>query len=83
MKINLVAVGNSKGIRIPSAILKQCNIENQVELEVEKNRIVLKSIKSRPREGWDRAFRLMHERNDDTLLFDKAVDIEVKDWEWK
>lgn len=83
MKINLVAVGNSKGIRIPSAILKQCNIENQVELEVEKNRIVLKSIKSRPREGWDRAFRLMHERKDDTLLFDEKVDIEVKDWEWK
>lgn len=83
MKVNLVAVGNSKGIRIPSAVLKQCNIENQVELEVEKNRIVLKSIKARPRQGWDRAFRLMHERKDDTLLFGEKVDIEVKDWEWK
>jgi antitoxin MazE len=83
MKVNLVAVGNSKGIRIPSAILRQCNIENQVELEVEKNRIVLKSIKGRPREGWDRAFRLMHERKDDTLLFDEKVDIKVKNWEWK
>jgi antitoxin MazE len=83
MKVNLVAIGNSKGIRIPSAILKQCSIENHVELEVEKNRVVLKSIKARPREGWDKAFRLMHERKDDTLLFNEVVDIEANDWEWK
>ena len=38
MKAKLVSIGNSKGIRIPTAILKQCNIENEVDLE-QKERV--------------------------------------------
>ncbi len=83
MKTNLVPIDNSKGIRIPAAILKQCNIENQVELEVKKNKIVLKPVKAKPREGWDSAFKLMHERKEDMLLIGEAIDTKMEDWEWK
>lgn len=83
MKTKLVSIGNSKGIRIPMAILKQFNIENEVDLEVKKETIVIKPIKTKPREGWENAFRLMHERKDDVLLIDETIDSAIENWEWK
>lgn len=65
------------------AILKQCNIENEVDLEVEKKKIIIKPLKTKPREGWDDAFRLMHEGKDDALLIDETIDIPMESWEWK
>lgn len=83
MKVNIVPIGNSKGVRIPSTVLRQCNLYEQVELEVQNNKIILKPLKHKAREGWDDAFRLMHEQKDDALLFDESVDSDMKDWEWK
>lgn len=83
MKTKLVSIGNSKGIRIPMAILKQFNIENEVDLEVKKETIVIKPIKTKPREGWENAFRLMHERKDDVLLIDETINSAIENWEWK
>ena len=82
MKTKLVSVGNSKGIRIPMVILKQCNIENEVDLEVEKEKIVIKPVKNMRREGWNDAFRLMHEKKDDALLIDETIDL-MENLEWK
>ena len=80
MKVNIVSIGNSKGIRIPKVILEQVNIKEKVELDVEKGRIILKPSRRRAREGWDKAFGLMRERGDDSLLLPDSADIEG--WEW-
>jgi len=42
MQLDVVQIGNSKGIRIPKAILKQCQIEDQVDLEFKAERLSLK-----------------------------------------
>ena len=81
MKANIVSAGNSKGIRIPKAMLKQLNIHNHVEIKVENKVIVIKPIKDKPREGWDRAFKMMHERKEDALFIDEKTDFEVEGWE--
>ena len=52
MQLDVVQIGNSKGIRIPKAILKQCQIEDQVDLEVEDGKIILEARKKTPRKGW-------------------------------
>ena len=83
MKAKIVSIGNSKGIRIPKVLLKQFNIYDQVELEIEEEHIVIKPAKSKPREGWDKAFKVMHERLDDALLIDERNDIDMEGWEWK
>lgn len=82
MRASIVSIGNSKGIRIPKVILKQFNIEDQVELDVEKDGIVIKPVKVKPREGWDKAFKMMHERKEDAPLI-SDIDIEMEGWEWK
>jgi antitoxin MazE len=82
MKVNIVSIGNSKGIRIPKSILDQCNFNKEADLEVEHNKLVIKPVKKKNREGWDNAFKLMHERKEDVLLLDDSLDIEIKNWEW-
>ena len=83
MKTHLVAIGNSKGVRIPAAFLKQCHIEEQIDLEVEDDKLVIRPIKSKAREGWGNAFRLMHERKEDEQLVPDSIDMVDEDWEWK
>ena len=73
MKVNIVSIGNSKGIRIPKSIIDQCNFNKEAELEVENNRLIIKPIKKEIREGWDKAFKLMHERKEDALLLSTKI----------
>ncbi|MCK5759111.1 MAG: AbrB/MazE/SpoVT family DNA-binding domain-containing protein [Clostridiales bacterium] len=81
MKTNIIRIGNSKGIRIPSFILKECKFSDEVELRVYKGSIVLSPIKT-ARQGWNAIYKSMHEERDDDLLFNDAIDIDSEDWEW-
>ena len=82
MQLNIVQIGNSKGIRIPKAILEQCQIEDQVGLEVEDGKIILEPKKKTPRVGWEKALEALASNQEDALLIDDSVDIEADDWEW-
>ena len=84
MRTTLVRIGNSRGVRIPKALLEQCKLGETVELEVQNNQIVIRSA-DRPREGWGEAFREMAERGDDTLLDEDSLGPTAWDqteWEW-
>ena len=65
MKVPIVPIGNSKGIRIPQPILKQCNIEEEVELEVEGENLVLKPIY---RKEYDMTFENITEMDDTEII---------------
>ena len=41
MRIPIINIGNSKGIRIPQAILKQVSFSGELELEITDGKIVL------------------------------------------
>ncbi|HBE80138.1 MAG TPA: AbrB/MazE/SpoVT family DNA-binding domain-containing protein [Firmicutes bacterium] len=73
MQMDIIKIGNSKGIRLPQTVLKQCGIESKVELEIQDDCIILKPVKT-PRQGWAEAFKLMHKNNDDTLLILEEID---------
>ena len=81
MQISVIDIGNSKGIRLTKSLLEKYDIKDKVELILEKGRIILKPV-SKPRQGWERSFREMHENGDDTLLIDDLFDDE-KPEEWK
>ncbi len=55
MKISLVQIGNSRGIRLPKAVLEQCGFADTVEMTVERGRVVL-AASDKPREDWAEAF---------------------------
>jgi len=83
IKTRIVRIGNSQGIRIPKILLDQTNFGNEVELELQENRIVIRSSKT-SRNGWEEQFKMMAEQGDDRLL-EEAVQLsswDEEDWAW-
>jgi antitoxin MazE len=80
MDISLISIGNSKGIRLPKTILEKYNIQDSIELILEKGYIILKP-KTSARKGWDKAFKKMHENGDDKpLMNDVFEDENFEEW---
>jgi antitoxin MazE len=67
MRTRIIKIGNSQGVRIPRALLEQSGLSTEVELEVQDTQIVIRSAE-RPRQGWEEAFCVMAEHQDDRLL---------------
>jgi flagellar motor switch protein FliG len=42
--VQIIDIGNSKGIRIPQAILKQVQFSNEIEMEVSEGKITLRKV---------------------------------------
>lgn len=84
MKARIVKIGNSQGIRIPKPLLEQTGITDDVELEVDQNCIIIRPV-SKPRAGWDEAFKAMAKMGDDAII-DEAENIshswDDSDWQW-
>lgn len=80
MKVPIVAIGNSKGLRLSKSLIEKYNIKDKVELILEKDYIIIKPI-SNPRKDWEDAFKEMHENGDDSLLFNDVFEEENFD-EW-
>ena len=84
MRARVIKIGNSQGIRIPKTLLNQTGIMDEVELEVDKNQIIIRPI-SNPRAGWEDAFIAMAKKNDDELL-DGEENIshswDEEEWQW-
>ena len=55
MKVSIVAIGNSRGVRLPKAVLEQVGLGDEAELSVENGCIVI-SPERAPRRGWAGAF---------------------------
>ena len=73
MHANIIQIGNSRGIRIPKTILEQCDIKDEIDLDVQDGKIIIASRQRKPREGWEAAFRRMSETGEDALLIDDKI----------
>lgn len=80
MQLSVINIGNSRGIRLPKTLLEKYNIEDTLEVILEKDCIVLKA-KPEPRKGWEKAFKKMHDNGDDQLMMDDVFEDENFD-EW-
>jgi antitoxin MazE len=56
MKARLVRIGNSRGVRLPKAVIDQAELDDVVELEVENQRVIISASRPR-RDGWTEAAR--------------------------
>ena len=81
MEISVIKIGNSKGIRFSKTLLEKYNIRDTVDLIMEKGQIIIRPL-SKPRKGWEKAFKAMNENGDDKLLVPDVFDEEYLE-EWK
>ena len=84
MKSKIVKIGNSRGVRIPKPLIKETGLGEEVEIQVEGNRLIIAPA-DRPRSGWGTAFQKMAQKADDVLV-DGDVQVETEwekdEWEW-
>ena len=82
-KTRIVQIGNSRGIRVPKVLLEHAQLPDDVELQAENGRLIVRAARG-PRAGWADAAKTMHARGDDRLL-DAATanQFDEKDWQWR
>ena len=82
MKTRLVRIGNSRGVRLPKAIIAQAGLTEEVELGVRDGAVVIARA-ARPRRGWAEAAGKMHARGDDRLLDQPTpTHFDEREWTW-
>ncbi len=64
VRSKLVPIGNSKGIRLPKAILEAARLEDSVDLRVEDGKLIVTPARKRrrPRAGWAESIQAEVER---------------------
>lgn len=83
MRTSLVAIGNSRGVRIPKPLIEQCGLEREIEMSVKDGAIVLQAPR-KVREGWDMAFAQMSRLKDDQLPdgAESESTWDAEEWQW-
>jgi antitoxin MazE len=80
IRSRIVRIGNSRGLRLPKALIEQAALSDDVELHVERGRLIVQSVRE-TRVGWEDAAKRMHQAGDDRLL-DEATPTRFDDEEW-
>jgi antitoxin MazE len=83
MRARIVAIGNSRGVRIPKVLLDQAGLRDEVELKAEPGRIVIQAAIGR-RAGWEEAAAASHAAGDDGLIaMPESTPFDDEEWEWR
>ncbi len=79
----IVRIGNSRGIRVPKALLEQAQLPDEVELHAEPGRLVVRAHR-RTRAGWAEAAAQMHARGEDGGIWGAGGNrFDTEEWEWR
>ena len=80
MRIKLVPIGNSQGIRLPKSVVEQAKLTTELELEVGDGKLTLRNVQSR--HNWEADAMACHEANEDRLDDWDATTADFEgDWE--
>jgi len=82
MRAEIIRIGNSKGLRIPKAVLEQCGMKHRVNMEVSEHSLIITPCED-VRLGWNEAFQLMTQNKDDDLLDSDFISSSWDDEEWQ
>lgn len=84
MLTKIVPIGNSRGIRIPKAMLETCGFGEEVELQAKNGALILRPVRT-PRSGWPAAFAGMVVAKDDFMVHEDppaSTRFDAEEWEW-
>ena len=83
MEARLIRIGNSRGIRIPKALIEAAGLDAPLRMRVVDSGLLIERV-GEPRVGWAAAARELRDRGDDGLLDDPVPTVfDESEWEWK
>lgn len=77
----IIAIGNSRGIRLPKQLIDELELGDTVEIETKGREVILRSAKD-PHEGWEASAIAMHKSGGDNLLLGKLPTSSWDESEW-
>lgn len=82
MRIDIIKIGNSRGVRIPRAVLEELGFTNSVDMRIENGKLVLERPQARC--GWEEAFACAAAEEDEPLLVPdhSLTRFDEDEWEW-
>ncbi len=82
MKLRLIRIGNSRGIRLPKPVIQEAGLSDEVELRVRPGAIVIQPAAG-PRAGWGDAAKQLRQRSHDAPLEPiPATPFDQEEWRW-
>ena len=82
MRVNLIRIGNSRGIRIPKPLLEQAGLRDAVQLRAEPGRLVILPDRA-ARQGWEEQFAGSTGGEDDLALLSGITNtFDRNEWTW-
>jgi len=81
----LIKIGNSKGLRLPKAIIEQAQLERkELKIKIVKEGLLIQPVQ-KPRQGWEDQFKKNSsfvQGNSEEKEWLEASFTDEKDWEW-
>ena len=82
-RTRIIQIGNSKGIRVPKMLLEHAHLPDEVELQAEHGRLIVRAAR-KARAGWAESARAMRARGDDQLLDAPTPNtFDDTEWQWR
>jgi antitoxin MazE len=81
MKARLIRIGNSRGVRLPKAVIDQVGLDDDIELRVEQNRVII-TASAPPRSGWADAAKRLAAESRELLDSPLPTRFDEDEWQW-
>lgn len=82
MKTHLIRIGNSRGIRLPKSIIDEVGLVEEIEMEVQQDKLVIRPSRD-ARAGWAAAALVLARTGDHGLLdAPVATRFDAEEWTW-
>ena len=84
MEASLIKIGNSKGVIIPSKLLKLVGLKEKISIEVQDDKIIIAPAKKIARDGWEEMIKEDLAKNGPQESFypDFFEDEDLSEWQW-
>jgi antitoxin MazE len=71
MKTSIRKMGNSQGVLIPKPFLAKTGmlVNEDIDIDIEDDKIVIRKLEKRPRQGWAEASQRIAAAHDDDLVW--------------
>jgi antitoxin MazE len=83
MRLDLIPIGNSRGVRLSQSLIKQCGFKDTVEVELLNHCLILKAPEQL-RAGWEELFKTELPDPDRDYIEIQALQNawDDEEWEW-